>query len=241
MDGTPLPVALSGVTVKRLIEIDQALLYLITGALDFLVLREPLEQTGSLTEETAKNALSMALETYLNTEHFMTPVGASMMWHTVTPPLNWLICNGGLALKTQWPELFALWGTKYGGNATQFGLPNFTDLSPMGAGGTLLALDANAGAPTHTLTAAQIPAHAHPITDPGHVHPPLAPNTGFVMNKPASANTAPAGTVITGGVASTGSATTGISVNNNTGGGGAHNNLSPVFGVFMIVYAGRQA
>lgn len=64
-DGTPLPPALAGVTVTRTIEIDQALEYLINGALIWLIDKEPLEQTGTLTVEDAKAALSEMFYTYL--------------------------------------------------------------------------------------------------------------------------------------------------------------------------------
>jgi hypothetical protein len=57
-DGTPLPPALSGNTVERLIRMDESLFYLVNGVLSFLVNREPLEQTGALTPEQAKDALN---------------------------------------------------------------------------------------------------------------------------------------------------------------------------------------
>ena len=76
----------------------------------------------------------------------------------------------------------------------------------------------------HTLLATEIPAHTHPITDPGHTHP---------LSPAAYVNSASSAGITTGGVAqgispnltTTGSAMTGITVNNNTGGGGAHNTV----------------
>jgi microcystin-dependent protein len=73
----------------------------------------------------------------------------------------------------------------------------------------------------HTLTSAQIPAHSHPVTltDPGHTHTTPSNNTSSAGAGGAAVGSATAGV--------TGSSTTGISVtvNNNTGGGGAHNNV----------------
>jgi microcystin-dependent protein len=221
MDGTPLPSALSGNTVLRLIEIDQALLYLVTGALDYLVLKEPLEQTGTLTVETAKNDLSVMLETYLNEEVSMTPVGATMIWHEQIPPDRWLVCDGSAVSTTDYPELFALWAYKYGGAGAQFGLPDMRNYSPMGVGGNVL-LDATAGTVSETLTVNEIPSHKHDQF--------IGPTT------PAYAGTGGAGRIAYG-VLGTASLVPIQTANN--GGGLAHNNLSPVFGVNFIVYGGR--
>jgi microcystin-dependent protein len=218
-NGTPLPNALSGVIVQRLIEIDEALLYLISGALSGMLLKEPLEQTGALTPETAQNALSVMLETYLNGALNMTPVGVIMMWQEVVAPANWLLCDGGAAFVAEWPDLFALWGYRYGGAGTQFGLPAIGNRSPMGAGG-VVDLNDTAGELQHTLTTDEMPSHTHP---------PLSPSTTFLGNKPGGTNTMPASTFIGTSV------TTGA-----TGGGLPHNIVHPVWGTNFIVHAGRQ-
>ena len=81
-------------------------------------------------------------------------------------------------------------------------------------------LGAAGGSESQTLTAAQIPAHTHPITDPGHTHsaPVFIGNT----STPAAGNASPTS------VGLTGSQVTGITVNANTGGGGAHPIASPM-------------
>jgi len=216
MDGTPLPASLSGVIVQRLIEIDQALLYLVTGALDYAVIYEPLEQTGALTPETAKNALSVMLETYLSGEVNMTPVGATMLWHMETPPDRWLICDGSGVLKADYPELFALFGTKYGGSVDFFGLPDLVDRVPYGASFSH-ALDAEFGEATHTLTVGEIPAHRHTQRIGT-----AAGSNALAVGTTTNAN----GTVTRDNL-------------NDTGGGGAHNNLQPALAVNFIVYAGK--
>lgn len=60
-DGIPLPSAMSGVIDERLIRIDKALVFLVTGALTDLSDTWQFEQTGSLTPEDAKDAISAAL------------------------------------------------------------------------------------------------------------------------------------------------------------------------------------
>lgn len=216
MSGTPLPASLSGITVQRLIEIDQALLYLVTGALDYAVIYEPLEQTGALTPETAKEALSAMLETYLNSEVEMTPVGATTIWFTDTPPERWLFCDGSGVLKAEYPELFALFGSKYGASVDFFGLPDMTGLVPYGA--TFAhPLDDVFGEETHTLTVAEIPAHNHTQRI----------GTAAGTNALAVGTTTQANSTVTRDNL------------NNTGGGGAHNNLQPSRGVNFIVYGGK--
>lgn len=81
------------------------------------------------------------------------------------------------------------------------------------------------GAKDVTLTAAHLPAHNHPVTDPGHTH--TLP-VGATDDTAAPFDRADAGTNAAGANATTatGSATTGITTG-NTGGGTAHPNLPP--------------
>lgn len=67
-DGTPLPGALSGDVIERVIRLDSALIYLVNGALSYLCDREGFEQTGTLTTDAAKAALSDMLWVYLTEE-----------------------------------------------------------------------------------------------------------------------------------------------------------------------------
>jgi len=159
------------------------------------------------------------LETYLNGALNMTPVGVIMMWQDLVAPSNWLLCDGGAAFVAEWPDLFALWGYRYGGAGTQFGLPAIGNRSPMGAGG-VVDLNDTAGELQHTLTTNEMPAHTHA---------PLSPHTNFFGIRSGGTNTAPIGTAL-GVMATTASA----------GGGLPHNILHPVWGTNFIVHAGRQ-
>ena len=239
MDGTPLPGALTGNTVQRLIEIDQALLYLVTGALEWLLDKEPLDQTGTLTVENARNALSDMFYIYLDDEPMTVPVGSTMIWHMDTPPDRWLLCDGSGVLKADYPELYALFGGKYGESTDFFGLPDLFGRSPFGADFSIL-LDDAAGTLTHTLTTAEIPSHNHAVTDPGHTHPPSGSATVFQGS--SSGGSTGFEVDIAGQtrvqMANTGSNTTGITTQ-NIGGGGSHSILHPVRGVNFIVYGGR--
>ena len=145
------------------------------------------------------------------------PVGTTMMWHMTVPPSRWLICDGGAAAVADYPELFALWEYEFGGSGAQFGLPDMDDYSPMGSGGNVILND-TAGEINHTLTTNEMPAHTHTI---------LLRGSGTASGSTNRIN-APAQTTLASNV-----------VTDAQGGGSAHNNLHPVFGVRFIVYAGR--
>jgi len=94
-------------------------------------------------------------------------------------------------------------------------------------GATATVLGAGGGSESHTLTAAQIPAHTHPvaITDPGHAH-----GGGSLTTGSASAQSGSGGLPYGfGSQAAISSATTGITAtaNANTGGGSAHPTVTP--------------
>jgi microcystin-dependent protein len=99
------------------------------------------------------------------------PVGSGALWFTPTPPPNWLIANGASLDTTTYATLFAVYGYRFGGSAANFNLPNLVNRFPMGAG----TLAATGGEATHTLTAAEIPAHTHLATQAAHTHAATQP------------------------------------------------------------------
>lgn len=139
-------------------------------------------------------------------------------------PNGWLMCYGQAVNRATYPNLFAKIGTTFGAGdgSTTFNLPDTRGRAAIGKddmGGTAAnrvttaaggvdakTLGATGGASTHTLTAAQIPAHAH------------------TMKYTSATYTSGSGTnVQTLGGAGAQSAST----ENNTGGDGAHPNVQP--------------
>lgn len=187
-----------------------------------------------------------------------TPVGGGMDFWGTTAPAGWIFPYGQAVNRVTYAALFAVMGTTYGAGdgSTTFNLPDKRDRASFAKGdmgGTPANritnqsggwegdnLGAAGGAQTHTLTAAQIPAHTHPTTvnlnDPGHQHsvPQGALNQASYGNGIFSA--AVQALVNTNG-AQTG-ITVSVAVNNNTGGGGAHNNLPPGIVCNYIIFAG---
>lgn len=83
-------------------------------------------------------------------------------------PANWALCNGALLPISEFPALFQLIGTTYGGDGqTTFAVPNLAGRVPVGQGTgnglTNRTMGEAAGEEQHTLTVAELPAHTHPV------------------------------------------------------------------------------
>ena len=76
-------------------------------------------------------------------------------------PKGWALCNGQLLPINQNQALFSLLGTTYGGDGrVNFALPNLQGRVPIHTGNGH-TLGERAGEPAHTLSIAEMPAHAH--------------------------------------------------------------------------------
>jgi microcystin-dependent protein len=77
------------------------------------------------------------------------------------PPKGWALCNGQLLPINQNQALFSLLGTTYGGDGrVNFALPDLRGRVPMHTGQGWLQ-GQTLGEANHTLTQAELPAHAH--------------------------------------------------------------------------------
>ena len=81
----------------------------------------------------------------------------------VFAPKGWALCNGQLLPINQNQALFSLLGTTYGGNGqTNFALPDLRARAAVHEGSGQILGQAG-GEAAHTVTLAELPAHAHPV------------------------------------------------------------------------------
>ena len=198
----------------------------------------------------AHDNLSERLAVQMPADGRLVPVGTIVMTGRSTAPSGWLICNGDAVDRVLYVDLFGAIGETFGpGNgSTTFNLPDMRGRVAAGVGTGTGGAASGTGAPTGgsalaavalagwfgandvTLTSAQIPAHTHPITDPGHTHPQNGGTGGpDITRLTASTHDTPTG------AGNTSNNTTGITVNNNTGGGGSHTNVQPTVGLNFII------
>ena len=202
----------------------------------------------------ALDNLSERLAVQMPADGRVIPPGTIAMTGRNTAPVGWLICDGAAVDRTLFAALYAAIGNTFGpGNGTTtFNLPDMRGRVAAGVGTGTGGGASGTGAPTGgaalaavtlsgwfgandvTLTSAQIPAHPHPITDPGHAHVENAAEWLTTPTVTAWGQSTAFDTVVPSGI-STQSATTGITVNNNTGGGGSHTNLQPTVGLNFII------
>ena len=159
----------------------------------------------------------------------LAPAGVVLPFAGSTAPTGWLLCFGQAVSRTTFASLFAALGTTYGAGdgSTTFAVPDLRGRIPGGKdnmGGTQAlrltsggsgvdgtTIGAVGGAQTHTLTTAQIPAHAH----------------GYV----GGSNAAGSGTVGAAGQSANGYVMNTL----NAGSDAAHNNTQPTIVLNYII------
>ncbi len=161
-------------------------------------------------------------------------IGEIRMFGFGFAPQGWAQCNGQLLPIAENTALFSLLGTTYGGDGrTTFALPDLRSRVPAGQGqGPGLSSYAQGqagGAETVTLTAAQMPGHAHPVRASGSAADSDQPAGRTLARSAGYTYTAKPGTGTVMNADMVGEA----------GGGQPHGNIQPYLAVtFCIATAG---
>ena len=169
-------------------------------------------------------------------------VGEIKMYAGSTIPTGWLLCDGSAVSRTDYPRLFNAIGITYGSGdgSTTFNLPNLKGRFPLGTGsidagdsgaeaywgGTTSGsvncpLGQRAGEAWDTLSVSQMPAHNHLVSS----------GWQSASGQPDRITYG----AVNGGYNNTASGN--IQFIQNTGGGGAHNNMPPFTAINFIICA----
>lgn len=97
-------------------------------------------------------------------------------------PAGWEFCSGQLLPISENETLFQLIGTTYGGDGqSTFALPDLRGRLPLHFGNSLVLAETG-GAEQVTLTAGQIPVHAHPLTAAAVSGNQIGPGNAMLAN-----------------------------------------------------------
>lgn len=110
--------------------------------------------------------------------HDIFPVGGIIPFAGPVAPAGWLVCDGSVVAREDYPQLWAVCGTAYGAaTETTFRLPDLRTRIPLGysaADADTAALGQTGGNKAVTLIEANLPSHTH--STPAHGHNTTAHN-----------------------------------------------------------------
>lgn len=201
----------------------------ILGAIRQMTLEGNWTEQGDAGSSFAVEESEIMIEGYKVMNFNPFPVGMIVPWGASAAPDGYLLCDGGSYAIADYPELYAVIGTNFGGTGSDFNAPSLINRVVVGAGD--IYSDGDTGGEAEVfLDIASMPNHSH--NDLGHTHTvstviglPAQAGVGFTANQ--TIPLVPSNTGI------------GFAAIDSTGGSGAHDNMQPYQAVTYIIYAGR--
>lgn len=138
----------------------------VNGALLSLTESFNWEEQGTMSPAEAAALMTTMWDEYDNSGS-VCMIGMVFPYVTQNAPANSLPCDGVTYARLDYPLLYAVLDPAFIIDADNFFVPDLRDRFTVGAG-TTYSPDNSGGQNNHTLTVAEIPAHAH--ADLGHTH-----------------------------------------------------------------------
>src|SRR5882724_396783 len=191
----------------------------VTGALQLLLFPENWTQDGTLTPEESASALVDMFDKFCFAVKGCRMIGEIITWAGSSPPDDTalLLCNGSSVSNADYPDLYSVIGTYFGGSGpTDFLLPDLRGSAVIGES-SAHAFASTGRSDTVTLTSGEVPSHSH--TDLGHTHSEIPALPSVTSISPG----VPQPTALPGvGLTGVGSANL-----TSSGGDGPHDNMQP--------------
>lgn len=210
----------AGFVCRRLFIPDNAdWIAIVSGALVELIYDFNFEEHGTATPAETAAVFAEMFDKFSFEGRACKMIGEIVLWSGSAAPDEafWLVCDGSHVSSADYPDLWAVIGTTYGGSgASDFALPDLGGRVVIGESGSH-ALASSGGAETVTLTGAEVPSHSHVDTGHTHVEGNALPSLGAAIVGVPVPSAIPSASVTGVGSASL----------TNSGGGGSHENMQP--------------
>lgn len=165
-------------------------------------------------------------------------IGTIMIWPAALIPHGWLPCDGRFLAKSDYQALFSLIGFNFGQLGTdKFALPDYRARAPVGIAPTQpgYGVGQRGGSTTVPLTAANFPAHSHPLNAVSAAGTSTSFAGGVVLAGAGTSANVPTPPAIYG----PGSAATNVALAPNSiggaGGSAPRNNVQPSLALNFII------